>query len=55
MSSRTRNKHLTIRLTPEEKEMVVRTASGESRTVADWARLTILAKCQELLHDAEAS
>lgn len=54
MSTTPRNKHLSIRFTPKEKEMINRAAALENRTAADFARLLILAHCQELPVQDEA-
>lgn len=42
-----RGLRLSIRLTHEEKAMIIRAANKDCRTSADWARLVLLAACQE--------
>lgn len=46
-----RSKHLSIRFTQEELNLVRRTALTHNRKAADWARLLILDACRELSPD----
>ena len=49
----TRSKHLSIRFTPDEKDLISRAAQGENRKPADWARLLILARCEEVFREQD--
>lgn len=53
MESNVRGKHMSIRLTPKELDLIFRAAAKEHRPAANWARLVLLEACEERLRRAE--
>jgi hypothetical protein len=46
-----RNRHLSIRFTQPERDLISLVAETENRSAADWARLLILTECQKKVYD----
>lgn len=42
-----RDKALTIKVSVEEKERIIRAAGHDKRTYSDWSRLALVAACEE--------